>query len=219
MKLIIKLMLQGVAVFVFAAASTPPTPAQQGGTALPDRRERERQRDAMRRYEDVQRRQFALRMLDKQVGRPNEPLEPQLALAQIREDFLHMQMVNRDMAQMVLTGVPLDPKIIAKSAAEIKKRAGRLKFNLMLPEPEKGAKLPKSEVFVEPEHLKSSLAALSELITCFVNNPMFQNANTIEADLAAKARRDLEEIIELSGHVKKSSEKFDKVARKAGARQ
>jgi hypothetical protein len=141
-----------------------------------------------------------------------------LALAQIREDFWHIQVVDKDVAQMVLPGVPLDPKFITKSAAEIKKRAGRLRLNLMLPEPEKGAKLPKSEVGAGTEQLKSSLAALSGLIARFVNNPMFQNANTIEAEMAAKARRDLEDIIELSGRVKKSSEQLDKVARETGDR-
>ena len=40
---------------------------------------------------------------------------------------------------MVVPEVPLDAKFVAKSAAEIRKRAGRLKFNLMLPEPEKRA--------------------------------------------------------------------------------
>jgi hypothetical protein len=89
----------------------------------------------------------------------------------------------------------------------------------MLPEPEKGTKPPKSEVAADTEQLKSSLAALSGLIARFVNNPMFQNANTIEADLAAKARRDLEDIIELSGQVKKSGERLDKAARKGGERQ
>ncbi len=91
----------------------------------------------------------------------------------------------------------------------------------MLPELEKSTKLPKAEVGAEPGQLKSSLAALSGLINRFVNNPMFQNAstinaNTIEADPAATARRDLEDIIELSGRVKKNSERLDKAARKGG---
>lgn len=219
MRSTIKFMLRGAAGFVLASAITPLALAQQGGFAPQDRRERERQREAMRRYEEIERRQFALRMLDKQVRRPAERLEPQMALAQIREDFWHIQVVDKDIAQAVLSGVPLDPKFIAKSAADIKKRAGRLKVNLILPEPEKSTKLLQAEVEAKPEQLKSSLAALSGLIARFVHNPMFQNANTVGADLGAEARRDLEGIIELSGRVKKNSEKLDKVARKIADRQ
>lgn len=219
MRLTIKFVLRGAAVCVLASASTPLASAQQGGTVVPDRRERQQQRDAMRRPEEVQRRQFALRMLGKQVGRPDEPTEPQMALAQIKEDFWQLQVAVRDMARMVLPEVPLDPKFVAKSAAEIRKRAGRLKFNLMLPEVEKRAKLPEAEAGVEPDQLKASLAALSEMIARFVNNPMFQSANTVGADSGAQARGDLEDIIELSGRVRKSGERLDKAARKAGDRQ
>jgi hypothetical protein len=124
-------------------------------------------------------------------------------------------MVNKNIAQAVLSGASLDPKSIAKSASEIKKRAERLKYNLVLPEPEKGTKRSKAEVGAELEQLKSSLTTLSGLIFGFVNNPLFQNANTVDAELSAKARRDLEEIIELSKGIKKSSERLGKVSQKS----
>ena len=154
-------------------------------------------------------------MLEKELRRPIEQPEPQLALAQIREDFWHIQIVNKGIAQAVLSGASLDPKFIAKSAAEIKKRAGRLKYNLVLPAPEKGTKRPKVEIGAEPEQLKSSLSMLSGLILGFVSNPLFQNVNTVDAELSAKARRDLEGIIELSEGIKKSSEKLNKAAQKS----
>lgn len=180
-----------------------------GGRIGSERRERER------RESDLRQRQFNLRMLEKELRRPVERHEPQLALTQIREDFMRLQTINNDMAQANSQGGALDLKFIAKSAAEIKKRAGRLKYNLVLPEPEKGTKRPKAEVGAETEHLKTSLSRLSGLILGFVSNPLFQNANTVDAELSAKARRDLEGIIELSEGIKKSSERLNKVAQKS----
>ncbi len=210
MKPALKLTSQIIAALTFAAAPAQPTPAQQGGPVVQDRRERQQQREATRRFEDFQRRQFALKMLGKQVGRPDEPTEPQMALAQIKEDFWRLQVVDREMSPMALPGVALDAKFVANSATEIRKRAGRLKFNLMLPEAEKGNKLAAWEVVADAEQLKPSLAVLSEMIVRFVNNPMFQSANTVGADLGAKAQRDLEDIIELSDRIKRSSKKLNK---------
>ncbi len=74
MRPIIKFMLWSTVVFVCTSVLPPPASAQQSGTAVEDRREREWQRGAMRRDEDFQRRQSALRMLvDKQAGRRDEP--------------------------------------------------------------------------------------------------------------------------------------------------
>ncbi len=204
MKSTIKLRL--AAAIVLASALAPPILSQQ------DRPTRESRTREMR--EQLQRRQFALLILEKEAHRPAERHEPKMALTQIREDFWNIQMVNNNIAQSLLSGATLDPKFIAKSASEIKKRAERLKYNMVLPAPEKDSKRPKAAVGVEPEQLKSSLSALNELIFGFVNNPLFQNANTVDAELSAKARRDLEEIIELSGGIKKSSEK-SKAAQKS----
>ncbi len=62
--------------------------------------------------------------------------------------------------------------------------------------------------------LKSALSELGELITGFVNNPAFKSSNVVDARLAAKARRDLEGIIELSSGIKKCGEKLSKVTQK-----
>jgi hypothetical protein len=83
----------------------------------------------------------------------------------------------------------------------------------MLPEPEKGSKRPPVEVGAEAGQLKTSLSALGELIYVFVRNPVFKEANVADVQRLAKARRDLDEIIELSGQVKKSSEKLRKAER------
>jgi hypothetical protein len=152
-------------------------------------------------------------MLEGASRRRAERYASRQIYAQISEDFLRLQVVNADLMQAVLEGGALDLTFVAKSASEIKKRAGRLKDNLMLPEPEKGPGRPPVEVGAEAGQLRSSLSTLGELIYEFAHNPVFKQANVADLQMLAKVRGDLEQIIELSGQVKKSSEKLHKAER------
>lgn len=222
MKFTIKILPRVAAAVVLAWAITPSilgqqdpsAPGQRGGRNESERGAREREMREMREREmrdrDLRERQFNLRMLENEARRPVDRYEPRLAHTQIKEDFARIQVINNDLAQSVSRGGALDFKSIAKSASEVKKRAERLKFNLALPEPEKNTKRPKAEVTAEPEQLKSSLSALGELVAGFVSNPIFKNTGVVDAQTSAKARRDLEEIAELSDGIKKSSEKLSK---------
>ncbi len=89
----------------------------------------------------------------------------------------------------------------------------RLGENLGHPEPEKGSKPPKLEPVTDVEQLKRSLATLDKLITEFAHNPMFTEANTRDAELFVKARRDLAEITVLSEHIKKNTEEVSKTVK------
>lgn len=224
MKSTIKILPRVAAAVVLAWAIIPSTLAQQDGSAPGQRggsndsdrgaREREMREREMRerdmRDRDLRERQFNLRMLENEARKPVDRYEPRLAYTQIREDFARIQAVNNDLAQSVSRGGSLDLKFVAKSASEVKKRAERLKQNLALPQPEKNTKRPRAEVGTEPEQLKSSLSALGELVAGFVSNPIFKNAGVVDAQMSVKARRDLEEIVELSGGIKKSSERLSK---------
>jgi hypothetical protein len=181
-----------------------------------DRVDRDRaMRERLEMERNLREREFMLRMLENEARRPQRRPEPQLAYAQLKDDFMRLQVVNNDLAQAVSSGSALDFKFVARSASEIKKRASRLKLNLALPEPEKDAKRPRTEVPAEPEHLKTSLSTLDDLILSFVHNPVFQSVNVIDAQMSMKARRDLEAIIDLSDKIKKSSERLSKSADKS----
>ncbi|HYG80554.1 MAG TPA: hypothetical protein VD861_09215 [Pyrinomonadaceae bacterium] len=149
-----------------------------------------------------------------QVQRQPRRAEPKLALAQIREDFVRIQVVNNDLADAVSRRGPLDLKFVAKSASDIRKRAGRLKDNLVLPEHESAFVLPEARGSAEAQ-LKSSLVTLRELIHEFVTNPLFEKANLVDIQLAMKARRDLDDIIEVCGRLKKNSEELGRAAEKS----
>lgn len=153
-------------------------------------------------------RETQLRMLEKQRRAPLKT-DPRLAFAQIRDDFRRIQIVNQEVMQAVSSGNGLDYKYISEATAEIKKRAARLKLNMVFPESEKEESSRKTP---EPDdyNLKPSLVALDNLIFSFVHNPVFRDAGVIDAKLGGKARRDLDIIIELSDKVRKIAERMRK---------
>lgn len=132
--------------------------------------------------------------------------EPRLLLQEINEDFSRLQVVNNEMKLKSSTEIVLDFKYVADAAAQIKKRSSRLRTNLVFPET---ARTDKGEKTSPTEGLKSQLTKLDRLIRSFVTNPVFTDANVINAELAARARGDLDEIIDLSDKVKKLAAKLN----------
>jgi len=213
MRITIKLVTLAAAALAFASGLSPSVPGQRTDAERIERALRE-DRERRARDNEMRERAYDLRLAGK-VYRQPERREPKLAVAQIREDFVRIQIVNNDLAQAVSRRGGLDLKVIANQASEIKKRAGRLKENLVLPEIEEVFERSRpEEAGAEAGQLKSSLHTLDRLILEFVNNPIFKEAHIVDVQLSAKARRDLEDIIEVSDRVKKSSEKLKKFTQK-----
>ncbi len=217
MSLALRFMLTAAAAALLAAAVSPTAVAQggqpKGVNPMEDayRADMERRKRAEEEWWRVQ----SLRLASKPRPAPRR-LEPKLALAQIKEDFVRIQVVNNDLAGMVSRSgrEPLDLKLVSKSAADIRKRAERLRDNLVLPEFDKVFEVPQLQAPTEAERLKSSLSLLRGIILEFVNNPHFDNAQLVDIQAAMKARRDLDDIIEVSGWIKQSSEKLHKADQK-----
>lgn len=217
MSLALKFVLTVAAAALLASAVSRTAVAQNGGPKGTDpmedayRADMERRRRADEEWWRVQ----SLRLASQPRPAPSRP-EPKLALAQIKEDFVRIQVINNELAAMVSRSgrEPLDLKLVSKSAADIRKRAARLRDNLVLPEFEKVFELPQPQAHTEAELLKSSLAMLRSLILEFVNNPQFDNSQLVDIQAGMKARRDLEDIIEVCGRVKESSEKLNKAEQK-----
>jgi hypothetical protein len=193
------------AVLLFAALAL----VAQGQQGAAERAVRERM---SREAAESEEREMMLALTER-YHRSGERRDPRLAFAQIREDFVRLQVVNNDLARAVAGGGRLDLKLVAKSASEIKKRAERLKDNLALPAAAEGDKAPARETPTDPEQLRTALSRLDELILRFANNLHSKGVRRFDAQSSAKVRRDLEEIIVLSGRVKKSSEKLEEAAR------
>lgn len=179
------------------------------------------QGQARSRPDPVQRelqRQLQQEMMERALEEgPRDPVERdrRLAVEQIREDYMRIQVVNNELVLAAMRGGVLDLKLVTKTSAEIRKRAERLRHNLVLPEPDKAAERARAEAGDEEARLRASVLALGKLVAGFVRNPIFREVKVVDAQSAVRARRDLEEIIELSGEVKKGSEKLNKEARKS----
>ncbi|HJQ32455.1 MAG TPA: hypothetical protein VJ866_09755 [Pyrinomonadaceae bacterium] len=151
------------------------------------------------------------RAMEDDLRRPAKPAEQErLALAQIKEDYVRLQVVNKDLSKAASQTEALDLKEVAKSTAEMKKRAERLLENLALPEPQEEAARSKPNDIEREEQLKASLLALGQLVERFVRNPIFREVNVIDAQASARARRDLQSIITISERLRRESEKLDR---------
>ena len=129
---------------------------------------------------------------------------------QVSEDFARIQEINAEIMRDYASGTPPDYKHIAEAMAEIKKRAGRLNVNLLLPPDEAGADNQGTQTEVNKKPARSPLLDLNDLIRSFVTNPIFKNANTIDLNLGPKAKRDLASIIDLSDKISRSAERLSK---------
>jgi hypothetical protein len=210
----IRLPLLLVAACALASAAASHASGRQtgrrgvGNSAEIEHRERERREREMN-NRDMDERQFMLRNLRVDGGKGAAALPgPRLAVAQIREDFARLQVVNNDLARAVSGGGVLDLKFVSKSASEIRKLAGRLKENMALPEPSEGQE--GREAKAAPGQLGPALSALDGMILAFADDIASKGVYQIDARSSAKARRELEAIITLSEWVKKTSEKSRK---------
>ena len=200
------------AALALAAAFAPLCSGQTRAPGMrPSRTESSTQRELRRTVE----RELMYRQMQDAMGRRPAATNPvrRMSFTQINEDFTRIQIVNNALAKSLAAGGELDFKAVAQSASEIKKRAGRLKENLLLPEPAEDR--PKTSSGIEAWQLKAALAELDRLVVSFVHNPGFQSIRVVDAEWSAKARSDLEGIIELSGRLKKSSERLHRAAQKS----
>lgn len=163
----------------------------------------------------IRERQIKMMEMERELSKPAARKDAELALTQISEDYERIQMVNnRMMADAFNAPVP-DYGSVASATAEIGKRAGRLKSNLHLPPPSESEK--RQTAAAEPADaaaLKKLLLSLDTSLMSFVKSPVFNSVDVLDAGAAAKARGDLEAVIELSHFISKCAEKMAKPAGK-----
>lgn len=133
---------------------------------------------------------------------------------EVAEDFEQLQLRNYELSGAAGPGPEPDYARVRREAAEVRKRAARLKAHLSLPEPEKAQKPKKGGEILTLEELRAAVAALDALVKSFVWNPVFQRSGQLDAQQSAQAGRDLEGILRLSEQIRKCAEALGKAAGK-----
>lgn len=150
--------------------------------------------------------------LDNETRRKRDPKD---VLVEVNEDLRRLNVLNEGLSANAATNnQPPNYKDIVGSVTEIKKRASRLKSSLALPQEQNEEK---SAGFKDAEkaELQPALMALNKLLDGFLHNPIFSDSGPLDMRLAARARRDLEDIIVLSEKLRKNAEKRSKSTDKA----
>jgi hypothetical protein len=129
-------------------------------------------------------------------------------LKQLGDDFKTIQNINNRMMGDAWAPAQLDYGHLAEMISEINGRAARLKNNLSLPEPDISKKQAERLSISGLKEFRSALLLMDRSLMSFVTNPIFQRPNVVQIDLAKQARLDLENVIALSGNLKKITAKL-----------
>lgn len=128
----------------------------------------------------------------------------------IKDDFRDLQSLNNKMMADAWLQDALDYSSIADMVSKIRGKASDLKEGLNLPESENPQTDLKPPAVTTGRQFREELLRLDKTIMSFVNNPVFQAANTVDVNLAKKASDDLEQVIFLTFHLKQNAQKLRK---------
>lgn len=135
---------------------------------------------------------------------------------EIKTDYERIQLSQDVVVKTYQGSGKIDYAEIGKSALDINRSAARLSLNLFPPseipggEKEEKTENKKDEKAKAPKSVRDLIVDLDNAVGSFATNPMFQNLRTIDAATSAKAKIDLEKIIELSAALNVEAAKFAK---------
>ena len=134
-------------------------------------------------------------------------------LKQIKEDFKSIQSLNNTMMAKAWSREELDYDYISDKVSQIRAKAVRLKTNLSLPEAEDVEKKQLDSMVTGVKEFRAALLLLDRSIMSFVTNPLFKEGNVVEVNLATKASRDLETVVQLTNRIKKAASALNKMSK------
>ena len=156
-------------------------------------------------------RQIMMNEIERKAAKPRTPEEEKLALKQIADDYVGIQIVNNKMMSVTLPSTAPDYKYVSDAISEIRKRANRLKLNLRLPKPpEEKGKQPAYKHVTDVQSFKAALLSLDKVIMSFVGSPLFRNPDVFDVNHANQLRIDLETIISFTKALNGDLEKLAK---------
>jgi len=184
-----------VGVFIGVVA---PVRAQQAIGPPSDRTNVDRQRQ-----QDMSKREYQLRNFGVETKTPLDDKQKKALLAQVEQDFNRILFLHNQIVRAVKSDEPLDYRFVSDATGEIKKRSSRLQSTLSLRESD-ADKVPPEET--KTDELKSALLSLCVHIKDFVTNPIIETPGTVDEKHLTKAKRDLANVISLSGLIRKQAD-------------
>lgn len=157
--------------------------------------------------DELKMRSHEIERIRRDANKPKDVSTPTPSFPLIKEDFERIQIINSDVIQVDTTKAALDGNVLSAAAAEMKKRAARLKSNLF---PAASKEQSKMKGPAEPQDMKSLLTALDDAISNFVHSPIFQNTGVVNPQDSEKAEIELEKIIKLSTRLGKEAGEMKK---------
>lgn len=167
-----------------------------------DRRNTERIRQ-----QEMSNREWQLRNFGHEHNAPKDRRQIEALMAQTEEDFNRILTLHNEIARLLAASKPIEYTFISDASAEIKKRASRLQSTLGLHQLPNETPVAEKSAELDDTQMKSELVRMCNQIRDFVSNPVIANPNTVDAQQLTNARRELESLIQLSGHLKKEAGK------------
>jgi len=159
------------------------------------------------RQQDMSSREYQLRNFGNEPKAVKDRRQLEALLEQTAEDFDRILTIHNEFARMLSASKPIEYNFISEASAEIRKRAARLQSTLNLHQLQTETPVVENTDALDETQFKDTLIRMCKQIRSFVTNPVIENPNTVDAQQLTNARRDLESVIQLSGHLKKEAAK------------
>lgn len=160
------------------------------------------------RQQQMSQREWQLRNFGNEKNAPMDRRQLDALMHQTEEDFNRILTLHNEFARLLAASKPIDYNFISEASAEIKKRASRLQSTLALHQLPDETPVAESANDLNDAQMKDAVIRMCQEIRSFVTNPVIENPNTVDAKQLTNARRDLESVIQLSGHLKKEAAKM-----------
>jgi hypothetical protein len=191
-----------IPLLIFLSGTALAQRVPTGGPPPIDRRNADRQRQ-----QEMSNREWQLRNFGNESNAPKDRRQIEALLAQTEEDFNRILTIHNEFARLLTASKPIEYNFISDASSEIKKRATRLQSTLNLHQLPTETPVVETTVELDEAQFKDALIRMCHQIKNFVTNPVIAKPNTVDAEQLTNARRDLEGLIQLSGHIKKEAGK------------
>ena len=158
---------------------------------------------AKARFEETSKREMQLRGLGNMPNKPADPKQLQKLMAEVQKDFERILTLHNEIVRVIKTDEVLPVGYIADATSEIRKRASHLQTVLPFEKPDPNELTRDNRKQFNNGQLKDALVMLCRHIERFVDNPIIKTPGTVDAQQSARARDDLNTVIELGDSINK----------------